>query len=69
MGSPFRPQTASYRTAEKESRCAAQQILLAKDCNGSEAPDRQAPDARGMSASPPIPTKLMRRNELPLRAH
>jgi hypothetical protein len=60
MGSPFRPQTASYRTAEKESCCAAQQILLAKDRNGSKVPESSPVALSQNSAGPPKPDLTVR---------
>ena len=42
---------------------AVQDFGPAYDRYGSSAPHRCALDARGMSAMPPIPTKLMHHNE------
>src|SRR5258707_13339453 len=42
-----------------EVRCAPQQNSLSTGSCGSNAPDRQAPDPRGMSAMPPTATESM----------
>ncbi len=55
---PF-PWADDHTLPHHEVRCAPQQNSLSTGSCGSNAPDRQAPDPRGMSAMPPTATESM----------
>jgi hypothetical protein len=62
MGLP-RPRVTPYHIVVGNAGLCITANLAADVADGSSAPHRCALDARGMSAMPPIPTKLMHHNE------